>query len=137
MPFHLMAQPFLLLCCFNLSLPIGDSFKRVGQPGPLTRLMSCSEEQLKDYKWLDLMPTFVAPNVAHDALHDDWYQPYNKPTAVHYWLRVSHSSQPPHKQDKPLAETTFKCVLAHLMHLHCPESQCCDKCQERKCEILP
>jgi hypothetical protein len=66
-----------------------DSLKRVGQPGPLTRLMSCSEEQLKDYKWLELLPTYVAPNLAHDTVHDDWYQPYNKPTAVHYWLRVS------------------------------------------------
>ncbi|CAL8472254.1 g11796 [Coccomyxa elongata] len=63
------------------------SFKRAGQPGPLTRLMSCSEEQLKDYKWLDLMPTYVAPNMAHDKVHDDWYQPYNKPTAIDYWLR--------------------------------------------------
>lgn len=54
--------------------------------------MSCSEEQLKDYQWLDLMPTYVAPNLAHDEVHDDWYQPYNKPTAIDYWLRVRQPS---------------------------------------------
>lgn len=63
--------------------------KRAGQPGPLTRLMSCSEEQLAGYQWLDIIPTYVAPNMAYDATHDDWYQPYNKPTAIEAWLRVS------------------------------------------------
>ena len=65
------------------------SFKRAGQPGRLTRLLSCSEEQLRTYKWLSLMPTWVTPNVAHDEEHDDWYPPYNKPHAVLTWLRVT------------------------------------------------
>ena len=60
--------------------------------------MSCSEEQLKTYsdQWMDLMPTFVAPNVEYDDLHDDHYAPYNKPYAVMRWLQVLLSQNAAH-----------------------------------------
>lgn len=64
------------------------SFKRAGQPGPLTRLLSCTDEKLKAYKWLDIVPTFVVPDVEFDEEHQDHYTAYNKPFAVSAWLRV-------------------------------------------------
>ena len=64
------------------------SFKRAGQPGPLTRLLSCSDEKAKAYKWLDIVPTFVVPDVEFDEEHNDRYTAYNKPFAVAAWLRV-------------------------------------------------
>ena len=70
------------------------SFKRSGQPGPLTRLLSCSEEKLAAYKWLDIVPTFVVPDVEYDEEHEDHYTAYNKPFAVAAWLRVSAQRTP-------------------------------------------
>ena len=77
----------LVLLLHLLCLPC--SFKRAGQPGPLTRLLSCTEEKLKAYKWLDIVPTFVVPDVEYDEEHEDHYTAYNKPFAVAAWLRVS------------------------------------------------
>ena len=74
-----LQQSAVCACC---------SFKRAGQPGPLTRLLSCSEERLATYGGLDLMPTFVAPNMEYNADLDDHYAPYNKPSAIAAWLRV-------------------------------------------------
>jgi hypothetical protein len=66
------------------------SFKRSGQPGRLTRLLSCTDEQLGSYRGLDLMPTHVVPSLTRDPnpAHNDHYSAYNKPGAVLYWLRV-------------------------------------------------
>ena len=66
------------------------SFKRSGQPGRLTRLLSCTDEQLQTYTGLDLMPTHVVPSLTRDPNpeHNDHYSAYNKPGAVLYWLRV-------------------------------------------------
>ena len=66
------------------------SFKRAGQPGALTRLLSCTEEQLKTYPNVDLVPTHVVPSLTRDPnlRHNDHYSAYNKPGAVLYWLRV-------------------------------------------------
>ncbi len=49
--------------------------------------MSCTEEQLKDYKGIDLVPTFVAPSFKH-IVPDDEYAAYNKPGAIMAWLEV-------------------------------------------------
>ncbi len=70
------------------------SFKRSGQPGPLTRLLSCTDEKLKAYKWLDIVPTFVVPDVEFDEEHQDHYTAYNKPFAVSAWLRVRPRTRP-------------------------------------------
>ncbi|CAL8472223.1 g11765 [Coccomyxa elongata] len=61
------------------------SARRAGQEGPITRLMSCTEEQLKDYKGIDLVPTFVAPSFKN-IVPDDEYAAYNKPGAIMAWL---------------------------------------------------
>ena len=54
----------------------------------MTRLMSCTEEELKTYRGLDLMPTFVAPSFKADPEHGDTYAAYNKPGAILAWLEV-------------------------------------------------
>ena len=64
------------------------SFRRVGQQGPLTRLMPCTKEELAAYTPLDVVDTYIAPSFALDSENGDSYQPYNKPGAVTHWLRV-------------------------------------------------
>jgi hypothetical protein len=64
------------------------SFKRVGQEGPLTRLMPCTKEELAAYTPLDVVQTYIAPSFATDSAMNDSYPPYNKPGAVTHWLRV-------------------------------------------------
>lgn len=71
--------------------PACCSAKRAGQEGPITRLMSCTEEQLKDYKGMDLVPTFVAPSFKN-MVPDDEYAAYNKPGAIMAWLQVPISA---------------------------------------------
>ncbi len=66
---------------------ISCSARRAGQEGPITRLMSCTEEQLKDYKGIDLVPTFVAPSFKN-IVPEDEYAAYNKPGAIMAWLEV-------------------------------------------------
>jgi hypothetical protein len=71
------------------------SFKRAKQPGSFTRLLSCTDAQLKDYKGLDLVPTHVVPSLTMDpnTEHNDHYSAYNKPGAVLFWLQVPLSRQ--------------------------------------------
>lgn len=68
------------------------SFKRAGQPGKLTRLLSCTEDQLQSYRGRDLVTTHVVPSLTMDPNKErnDHYSAYNKPGAVMYWLQVSH-----------------------------------------------
>lgn len=63
--------------------------RRAGQQGPVTRLMSCTAEDLRKYKGLDLMPTFVAPSFKDYLGDGDKYAAYNKPGAIMAWLEVS------------------------------------------------
>lgn len=62
------------------------SFGLSGQPGSLTRLLSCNDEQLKRYTGLDLAPTHVVPSYSLHPLSNDWYPAINKPAAVMHWL---------------------------------------------------
>ena len=66
------------------------SYKRAKQPGSFTRLLSCTDEQLQNYKGLDLVPTHVVPSLTMDPNkeHNDHYSAYNKPGAVLFWLQV-------------------------------------------------
>ena len=52
------------------SVGIFHSHKAVNQPGPITRLLACSEEQLQTYRGLDIGPTFVHRNMRFDAVND-------------------------------------------------------------------
>ncbi|OIW06432.1 hypothetical protein TanjilG_05203 [Lupinus angustifolius] len=62
------------------------SFRLSGQPGNITRLLSCSDEDLKQYKGHDLAPTHYVPSMSRHPLTGDWYPAINKPAAVLHWL---------------------------------------------------
>ncbi|KAL2529041.1 hypothetical protein Fot_21642 [Forsythia ovata] len=62
------------------------SFHLSGQPGNITRLLSCTEEDLKQYKGHDLAPTHYVPSMSRHPLTGDWYPAINKPAAVVHWL---------------------------------------------------
>ena len=74
----------------SANISVCCSFKRAKQPGKLTRLLSCTEEQLQTYKGLDLVTTHVVPSLTIDPNkeHNDHYSAYNKPGAVYFWLQV-------------------------------------------------
>ena len=64
------------------------SHRKAGQPGPLTRIMSCTPEEwdsLSD-EAKTIMPTHVAPSYTHHPRTGDIYSAYNKPVAVIDWL---------------------------------------------------
>jgi hypothetical protein len=68
------------------TLALVYSHRRVGQPGPITRLLSCSTEDLAKYDNLHLAPTHVVPSFKVHPDSGDWYPPYNKPLAIRHWL---------------------------------------------------
>ena len=74
-----------------MTIHVPCSFKRAKQPGKLTRLLSCTEEQLLTYRGKDLVTTHVVPSLTLDPNqeHSDHYSAYNKPGAVMFWLQVS------------------------------------------------
>lgn len=60
------------------------SAKKVGQPGPITRLMACDKP---DYKHnLKDVDTHTHPNWAKHPVTGDHYSPYNKPASIVHWL---------------------------------------------------
>lgn len=48
------------------------SFHQSGQPGNITRLLSCTEEDLKQYKGHHLAPTHYVPSMSRHPLTGDW-----------------------------------------------------------------
>lgn len=48
------------------------SFHLSGQPGNITRLLSCSNEDLKQYIGHDLAPTHYVPSMSRHPLTGDW-----------------------------------------------------------------
>lgn len=48
------------------------SFHQSGQPGDITRLLCCTEEDLKQYKGHDLAPTHYVPSMSRHPLTGDW-----------------------------------------------------------------
>lgn len=62
------------------------SFYVSGQPGNITRLLSCTDEDLKNYNGHDLAPTHYVPSMSRHPLTGDWYPAINKPAAVLHWL---------------------------------------------------
>ena len=49
-----------------------NSFRKSKQPGPITRLLSCTDEEKKDYKGMDLAPTFEVPSMSRHPKTGDW-----------------------------------------------------------------
>ncbi|GAB4848032.1 Peptidyl serine alpha-galactosyltransferase [Ancistrocladus abbreviatus] len=66
------------------------SFHLSGQPGNITRLLSCTDEELKQYRGHDLAPTHYVPSMSRHPLTGDWYPAINKPAAVLHW--INHAS---------------------------------------------
>ncbi|GAB2287622.1 Peptidyl serine alpha-galactosyltransferase [Dionaea muscipula] len=62
------------------------SFNLSGQPGNVTRLLSCTDEELKQYRGHDLAPTHYVPSMSRHPLTGDWYPAINKPAAVLHWI---------------------------------------------------
>ena len=44
-------------CCCHVPLGMVYSHRKVGQPGKITRLMSCTDEQWEAFPGKDLVPT--------------------------------------------------------------------------------
>lgn len=65
------------------------SLKRSGHPGPVTRLLSCTAEDLKSYRGLDMAPTMVVPSWSRHPRTGEWYPAINKPVGVNHWLQNS------------------------------------------------
>ena len=99
------------------------SFNRAKQPGKLTRLLSCTEEQLLTYRGKDLVTTHVVPSLTLDPNqeHNDHYSAYNKPGAVMFWLQVSQGLS---DMDHHLSLAAACRLKSHQWRLSCPkESQ--------------
>ncbi|KDD72921.1 hypothetical protein H632_c2730p0, partial [Helicosporidium sp. ATCC 50920] len=64
------------------------SHKKAGQPGPLTRIMSCTHDEYAAVteEERNLCTTHVAPSFTVHPRTGDWYSAYNKPVAVIDWL---------------------------------------------------
>ncbi|KAI5413335.1 cleavage polyadenylation factor subunit fip1 [Lathyrus oleraceus] len=62
---------------------------KVKQPGPVTRLLSCTDEKKKNYKGMHLAPIFEVPSVSRHPKTGDWYPAINKPAGVIHWFKYS------------------------------------------------
>ena len=64
------------------------SHKKIKQPGPLTRIVSCTPEEWNNMsvESKEFVQTHVAPNYAVHPRTGDKYPAYNKPMAVIDWL---------------------------------------------------
>jgi hypothetical protein len=64
------------------------SHKKIAQPGPLTRIVSCTQEEWSNMseEAQTFVTTHVAPSYTHHPKSGDTYPAYNKPVAVIDWL---------------------------------------------------
>ncbi|CAH9084885.1 unnamed protein product [Cuscuta europaea] len=70
-----------------------NSFKKARQPGPITRLLSCTDDAKKTYKGMELAPTFEVPSMSRHPKTGDWYPAINKPAGVLHWLKHSKEAE--------------------------------------------
>ncbi|KAK7385353.1 hypothetical protein VNO78_31069 [Psophocarpus tetragonolobus] len=70
-----------------------NSYRKAKQPGPITRLLSCTDEEKKNYKGMHLAPTFEVPSMSRHPKTGDWYPAINKPAGVVYWLKHSKDAK--------------------------------------------
>ncbi|RWR83767.1 peptidyl serine alpha-galactosyltransferase [Cinnamomum micranthum f. kanehirae] len=69
------------------------SFKKARQPGPITRLLSCTDEERSRYKGMELAPTMEVPSMSRHPKTGDWYPAINKPAGVVHWLTHSKEAE--------------------------------------------
>lgn len=69
------------------------SFKKARQPGPITRLLSCTDEQKKGYRGMHLAPTLEVPSMSRHPNTGDWYPAINKPAGIVHWLKHSKDAE--------------------------------------------
>ena len=68
------------------TLGMYHSFQKSKQLGPVTRLLSCTEEQLKQYKDVDGVPTHIAPSWTIHPISGDQYRcvnAFSRPASAH------------------------------------------------------
>lgn len=70
-----------------------NSYRKAKQPGPITRLLSCTDEEKKNYKGMHLAPTFQVPSMSRHPKTGDWYPAINKPAGVVHWLKHSKDAK--------------------------------------------
>ncbi|KAL3526345.1 hypothetical protein ACH5RR_011001 [Cinchona calisaya] len=70
-----------------------QSFKKSRQPGPITRLLSCTDKEKENYRGMNLAPTFEVPSMSRHPKTGDWYPAINKPAGVVYWLKHSKEAE--------------------------------------------
>ncbi|KAL2897134.1 Peptidyl serine alpha-galactosyltransferase, partial [Bienertia sinuspersici] len=71
---------------------IMHSYRKSGHPGPITRLLSCTEEEKSVYRGFDLAPTMEVPSMSRHPRTGDWYPAINKPAGVLHWLQHSEDA---------------------------------------------
>ncbi|CAN0925091.1 Peptidyl serine alpha-galactosyltransferase [Linum grandiflorum] len=69
------------------------SYRKAQQPGPITRLLSCTEEEKKSYRGMHLAPTLEVPSMSRHPKTGDWYPAINKPAGVVHWLKHSKNAK--------------------------------------------
>ncbi|CAH9088203.1 unnamed protein product [Cuscuta epithymum] len=70
-----------------------NSFRKARQPGPITRLLSCTDDAKKTYRGMELAPTFEVPSMSRHPKTGDWYPAINKPAGVVHWLKHSKEAE--------------------------------------------
>lgn len=67
-----------------------NSYRKARQPGPITRLLSCTDDEKKKYKGMHLAPTFEVPSMSRHPKTGDWsvLHWFSSPFVMHfnYWL---------------------------------------------------
>lgn len=49
-----------------------QSFRKAQQPGPITRLLSCTDKEKMNYKGMNLAPTLEVPSMSKHPRTGDW-----------------------------------------------------------------
>ena len=70
-----------------------ESFRTSGMRGKITRLLACSDNDLKTYKGMGIGPTFVHPNYRHNPINSDTSASYNKPGSVMHFSRSANFTE--------------------------------------------
>ncbi|KAA3459428.1 F28J7.5 protein isoform 2 [Gossypium australe] len=68
------------------------SSRKAQQPGPVTWLLNCTDEEKKNYKGMDA-PTLEVPPMRRHPKTGDWYPAMNKAAGVVHWLKHSKDAK--------------------------------------------